>query len=54
MADNDKVEVKPTWRLAWGLFWRFFLINLGIYAVIFLIILLVGVSFIPWSLFGGF
>ena len=47
-------EVKPTWRLAWGLFWRFFLINLGIYAVIFLIILLVGVSFIPWSLFGGF
>ena len=28
------VEIKPTWRLAWGLFWKWFLINLGIYAII--------------------
>ena len=45
-------EVKPTWRLAWGLFWRFFLISLGIYAVIaliiFLIVLIAGVSFLPF------
>jgi hypothetical protein len=53
MDSNDRVEVKPTWRLAWGLVWRIFLISLGIYAVIFLIIVLVGVSLIPWSLFAG-
>ncbi len=45
-------EVKPTWRLAWGLFWRFFLISLGIYAVIGAIILLIisiiGISFLPF------
>ena len=45
-------EVKPTWRLAWGLFWRFFLISLGIYAVIgliiFLIILITGASLLPF------
>ena len=31
----EKVEVKPTWQLAWGLVWRMFLISLGIYAIIF-------------------
>ena len=45
-------EIKPTWRLAWGLFWRFFLISLGIYAVIvaitFLIISIIGASFLPF------
>jgi hypothetical protein len=35
----EKVVVKPTWQLAWGLWWRLFLIQLGIIAVI------VGISF---------
>ena len=34
-------EVKPTWRLAWGLFWRMALINFGIMVVIGLIMWLV-------------
>lgn len=41
--------VKPTWKLAWGLFWRMFLISLGIYAILGGILFLVGVSFIPWA-----
>ena len=45
-------DIKPTWRLAWGLFWRFFLISLGIYAVIgaiiFLIILITGATLLPF------
>ncbi|GEM_PF-1300269 len=27
-------EIKPTWRLAWGLWWRMVLITLGIHVVI--------------------
>jgi hypothetical protein len=27
-------EVRPTWRLAWGLWWRWFLISLGICVII--------------------
>ena len=47
-------EVKPTWKLAWGLWWRIFLISLGISVVIGLIMFLVGMSFIPWTnLLGG-
>ena len=34
----EKVEVKPTWQLAWGLSWRIFLICLGIEAIVFGII----------------
>ncbi|MHC1578561.1 MAG: hypothetical protein ACXQTH_02345 [Dehalococcoidia bacterium] len=46
-------EVKPTWRFAWGLWWRWFLISLGISLVVGVIVALVaGVSilswFIPW------
>jgi hypothetical protein len=42
-------EVKPTWRLAWGLWWRMFLITLGIGVVISLILFAVGVTtFLPW------
>jgi uncharacterized membrane protein YbhN (UPF0104 family) len=45
-------EVKPTWKLAWGLWWRVFLISLGIWAVvgliIFLVMLIAGVSLIPF------
>jgi hypothetical protein len=47
-------EIKPTWKLAWGLWWRMFLVSLGISAVVGLIVFLVGISLIPWaSLFGG-
>jgi len=42
-------EVKPTWKLAWGLWWRTFLISLGIGAIITLILVLVGVTLIPWG-----
>ena len=31
----EKVVVRPTWQLAWGLCWRFWIITLGIYVVIF-------------------
>lgn len=34
IPEDEKVEVKPTWKLAWGLFWKMFLIGLGIMAVI--------------------
>jgi hypothetical protein len=47
---ND--EVKPTWRLAWGLWWRMFLIGLGIFVVvggILAILFLLGVACIPWG-----
>lgn len=50
-------EVRPTWRLAWGLWWRMFLISLGIcviIGVILCILQLLGVVCIPWeSLCGG-
>lgn len=49
----DKTEVKPTWSLAWGLFWRQFLISLGIYAIIMLIMFLAGV-FTLLPLLGGY
>jgi hypothetical protein len=45
-------EVKPTWKLAWGMWWRMFLITLGISVVIGLILcilVLVGVKCIPWE-----
>jgi hypothetical protein len=49
-------EVRPTWKLAWGLWWRMFLIGLGICVVvggILFALFLVGVVCIPWdSCFG--
>lgn len=42
-------EVKPTWKLAWGLWWRMFLISLGIGLIIGAILALVGVTLIPWG-----
>jgi hypothetical protein len=41
-------EVKPTWKLAWGLWWRGFLISLGIGAIVTLILFLVGLSLVNW------
>jgi hypothetical protein len=43
-------EVKPTWKLAWGLWWRGFLISLGIGAIVTLILFLVGVSLVNWPI----
>ena len=45
-------EVKPTWCLAWGLWWRMMLITLGIYVVIGIIALIAtliaGIALIPF------
>lgn len=41
-------EVKPTWRLAWGLWWRMFLISLGIFGIVMLILYAVGKAFNLW------
>ena len=55
-------EIRPTWRLAWGLWWRWFLIGLGVSlvigAIMTLLVFLLGISlasFVPWgAFFGGF
>ena len=45
----DKTEVKPTWQLAWGLYWRMLLIGLGMWVVVWLITFLaVGAAFLPF------
>jgi len=44
-------EVKPTWKLAWGLWWRMFLIGLGISVIIGVIVALVCCP--PWESFCG-
>jgi len=42
-------EIKVTWRLAWGLWWRMMLISLGIYVIIGVIVFIVGAAaFIPF------
>jgi len=47
--ERDQVEVKPTWKLAWGLFWRISLISLGVYGIIWLIVIaVIGISFLAW------
>jgi hypothetical protein len=49
-------EIRPTWRLAWGLWWRGVLITLGIGAVIWgimFILYLAGVIAMPWHGQGG-
>ena len=43
-------EVKPTWKLAWGMWWRMFLIGLGIFVIIGVIVTLVC---IPWESLCG-
>jgi len=40
-------EVRPTWRLAWGLWWRMTLISLGVFAIISLILFAVGEVLAP-------
>lgn len=44
-------EVRPTWKLAWGLWWRMFLISLGIGLIIAAIVAVAtGLSIIPWMM----
>jgi hypothetical protein len=47
IPEEEKGEVKPTWRLAWGLWWRMLLIGLGITVVIGVIFYFVV---LPWLL----
>ncbi len=52
----EKVTVKPTWGLAWGLWWRMLLINIGIVAIIIGITFAVGAVFLESLIepyFGG-
>ena len=42
-------EIKVTWKLAWGLWWRMTLIGLGVSFIIWLILFLViGAALIPF------
>jgi len=46
-------EIKVTWRLAWGLYWRMLLIGLGMSLVIWLVMfILLGAALLPFL--GGF
>jgi hypothetical protein len=45
-------ELRPTWKLAWGLWWRGVLITLGIAVIIGVIMLILhvaGVTGMPWE-----
>jgi len=44
----DKIVVKPTWSLAWGLCWRWLLITLGIYAIVFGVMFALGITLLPF------
>lgn len=35
---EEQVQVKPTWKLAWGLWWKMFLISLGVSVIVNLIL----------------
>jgi hypothetical protein len=45
-------EVKVTWRLVWAIWWRFMLISLGVWFLVWLIMIIVafslGTAFMPW------
>jgi hypothetical protein len=53
-AQHMDDEIRPTWRLAWGLWWRMFLVTLGIVVIVSSILLAVGVAItdllvlLPW------
>jgi hypothetical protein len=52
----DENEVRPTWKLAWGLWWRMFLISLGIFVIIggiLSVLFLFGVVCVPWGSWFG-
>jgi hypothetical protein len=45
-------EIKVSWGLVWAIWWRFTLISLGVWFVVWLIMLIVafslGTSYLPW------
>ena len=45
-------EIKVTWSLVWAIWWRFMLISLGAWFIIWLIAIIVafsmGTTFLPW------
>jgi hypothetical protein len=44
--------IKVSWGLVWAIWWRFTLISLGVWFIVWLIIVLVafalGTAFLPW------
>ena len=44
MEELEEGKLRPTWKLAWGLWWRFLLISLGVYGIVLAII---------WGLVGS-
>ncbi len=54
VVQQGPVEVKPTWGLAWGLFWRMIIINLLLGGTLFLAYMIVRLAlgyndvFGPW------
>lgn len=50
---QDRVEVKPTWALAWGLFWRILIIDLLAGGLIFLGYMLVRLILGYNDIFGS-
>jgi hypothetical protein len=57
IPEEEKVQVKATWKLAWGLWWKMFLITLGIWAIIAVIswFTVLGSMLTPlFALFGAF
>ena len=55
--EEEKVQVKATWGLAWGLWWKMFLITLGIWVLIAVILwfTVLGAMLAPlFALFGAF
>jgi len=53
VVTREQVAVKPTWGLAWGLWWRWFLLSLLIggiiYLIAFVVILALGTQ-LPFTL----
>ncbi len=45
-------EIKVTWGLVWAIWWRFTLISLGVWCIVWLITFIVaysvGTSYLPW------
>jgi hypothetical protein len=57
IQEDEKVQVKPTWGLAWGLWWKMMLITIGVYVVIGLILWFVFLAAVLgplFALFGAF
>lgn len=50
LASHKQIEVKPTWGLAWGLWWRGLLLTLLIGGIAFLIFVIITVLGLGWGL----